>query len=172
MAAQLDQILTQAVNDPDLIETQEWLDALESVIENEGPERAHYLMERMVDLARQRLGEDADVHVADLNAPLPFADAEFDDAGSPTCERSERRERTCAVGVACHRVRDEHRTPGRERARKSAGGVSQRRDPPLARCPCPCRLGHLRSRSRRRRSQARQRAVAAARARARTRWPG
>ncbi|MGN9813415.1 class I SAM-dependent methyltransferase [Micromonospora sp. BQ11] len=33
----------------------------------------------MVELARQRLGEDADPHVADLNAPLPFADAEFDD---------------------------------------------------------------------------------------------
>ena len=33
----------------------------------------------MVDLARQRLGEDADLHVADLAAPLPFPDAEFDD---------------------------------------------------------------------------------------------
>ncbi len=33
----------------------------------------------MVDLARERLGEDADVHVADLGAPLPFADAVFDD---------------------------------------------------------------------------------------------
>ena len=33
----------------------------------------------MVDLARQRLGEDADLHVADLGEPLPFADAEFDD---------------------------------------------------------------------------------------------
>jgi SAM-dependent methyltransferase len=33
----------------------------------------------MVDLARTRLGEDADVHVADLAAPLPFPDAEFDD---------------------------------------------------------------------------------------------
>ncbi len=33
----------------------------------------------MVDLARQRLGEDADLHVADLSAPLPFADARFDD---------------------------------------------------------------------------------------------
>ncbi|MEH0827050.1 MULTISPECIES: class I SAM-dependent methyltransferase [unclassified Micromonospora] len=33
----------------------------------------------MVGLARQRLGEDADLHVADLSAPLPFADAEFDD---------------------------------------------------------------------------------------------
>ncbi|GAA4026415.1 pyruvate dehydrogenase (acetyl-transferring), homodimeric type [Actimicrobium antarcticum] len=54
MSAQLDQVLAQAANDPDVIETQEWLDALESVIENEGPERAHYLMERMVDLARRR----------------------------------------------------------------------------------------------------------------------
>ena len=33
----------------------------------------------MVDLARERLGEDADLHVADLGAPLPFADAAFDD---------------------------------------------------------------------------------------------
>lgn len=33
----------------------------------------------MIDLARQRLGEDADLHVADLSAPLPFTDAEFDD---------------------------------------------------------------------------------------------
>ncbi len=33
----------------------------------------------MVDLARQRLGEDADLHVADLAAPLPFADAAFHD---------------------------------------------------------------------------------------------
>jgi pyruvate dehydrogenase E1 component len=54
MSAQLDQVLTQAANDPDVMETQEWLDALEAVIENEGPERAHYLMERMVDLARRR----------------------------------------------------------------------------------------------------------------------
>jgi SAM-dependent methyltransferase len=33
----------------------------------------------MVELARRRLGNDADVRVADLGAPLPFADAEFDD---------------------------------------------------------------------------------------------
>ncbi len=54
MSAQLDQLTTQAANDPDVIETQEWLDALEAVIQNEGPERAHYLMERMTDLARRR----------------------------------------------------------------------------------------------------------------------
>ncbi|MFA9273230.1 MAG: pyruvate dehydrogenase (acetyl-transferring), homodimeric type [Candidatus Aquirickettsiella gammari] len=52
--SQIDQILAQAVNDPDVIETNEWLDALESVIDTEGPDRAHYLMERMMDLARRR----------------------------------------------------------------------------------------------------------------------
>jgi len=54
MSAQLDVLLAQAANDPDSIETQEWLDALESVLDQEGPERAHYLLERMVDLARRR----------------------------------------------------------------------------------------------------------------------
>jgi len=35
-----------AANDPDSLETQEWLDALEAVLEREGPERAHFLLER------------------------------------------------------------------------------------------------------------------------------
>ncbi|HTN67168.1 MAG TPA: pyruvate dehydrogenase (acetyl-transferring), homodimeric type [Burkholderiaceae bacterium] len=54
MSAQINQLAEQAANDPDVMETREWLDALESVVENEGPERAHYLMERMLDLARRR----------------------------------------------------------------------------------------------------------------------
>ncbi len=32
----------------------------------------------MVDLARERLGEDADLRVADLGAPLPYTDDQFD----------------------------------------------------------------------------------------------
>jgi pyruvate dehydrogenase E1 component len=32
-------------NDPDPRETREWLDALDSVIEVEGTDRAHYLIE-------------------------------------------------------------------------------------------------------------------------------
>ncbi len=40
-------------SDPDAQETQEWLDALEAVIAQEGPERAHYLIERLVELARR-----------------------------------------------------------------------------------------------------------------------
>ncbi len=41
-----------AANDNDALETQEWLDALEAVLEREGPERAHYLLERLVEKAR------------------------------------------------------------------------------------------------------------------------
>ena len=40
-------------NDPDSLETQEWLDALEAVLEREGPERAHYLLEKLIDKARR-----------------------------------------------------------------------------------------------------------------------
>ncbi|MDX1645464.1 MAG: pyruvate dehydrogenase (acetyl-transferring), homodimeric type, partial [Thermoanaerobaculia bacterium] len=40
--------------DVDPQETQEWLDALEAVIEQDGPERAHFLIEALVDKARRR----------------------------------------------------------------------------------------------------------------------
>ncbi|MGB5225881.1 MAG: pyruvate dehydrogenase (acetyl-transferring), homodimeric type [Arenicellales bacterium] len=40
-------------NDPDPRETREWLDALDSVIEVEGTDRAHYLIEKLVDKARR-----------------------------------------------------------------------------------------------------------------------
>jgi SAM-dependent methyltransferase len=33
----------------------------------------------MIELARRRLGDDADLHVADLGSPLPFPDDAFDD---------------------------------------------------------------------------------------------
>ncbi len=39
--------------DIDPQETQEWLDALDAVIENEGTDRAHYLLEKLVDKARR-----------------------------------------------------------------------------------------------------------------------
>ncbi|MET7991055.1 class I SAM-dependent methyltransferase [Amycolatopsis sp. NPDC005232] len=34
---------------------------------------------KMIELARHRLGADADLRVADLSKPLPYPDAEFDD---------------------------------------------------------------------------------------------
>lgn len=34
---------------------------------------------KLLELARARLGVDADLHLADLTEPLPFADASFDD---------------------------------------------------------------------------------------------
>jgi ubiquinone/menaquinone biosynthesis C-methylase UbiE len=33
----------------------------------------------MLELARRRLGADADLHMADLGRPLPFPDGAFDD---------------------------------------------------------------------------------------------
>jgi len=45
-----------AANDPldsDPLETREWLDALEAVIDREGPERAHYLLEHMIETSRR-----------------------------------------------------------------------------------------------------------------------
>ena len=41
-------------NDPDSQETREWMDALSAVIEAEGPERAHALLEQLLDHARQQ----------------------------------------------------------------------------------------------------------------------
>jgi pyruvate dehydrogenase E1 component len=42
-------------NKPDIDpqETQEWLDSLDAVLENEGVDRAHYLLERLIDKARR-----------------------------------------------------------------------------------------------------------------------
>ena len=42
-----------AANDPDALETREWLDALSAVIASEGGERAHFLLEQLIDQARQ-----------------------------------------------------------------------------------------------------------------------
>ncbi len=41
------------LTETDAQETQEWLDALSSVIKNEGTERAHFLLEAMIDEARR-----------------------------------------------------------------------------------------------------------------------
>ena len=41
------------IEDADALETQEWIDALESVIEREGVDRAHFLLEQLVDKARR-----------------------------------------------------------------------------------------------------------------------
>ncbi|GAP35705.1 pyruvate dehydrogenase (acetyl-transferring), homodimeric type [Piscinibacter sakaiensis] len=42
-----------AANDADAQETREWLDALAAVIQSEGGERAHFLLEQLIDEARQ-----------------------------------------------------------------------------------------------------------------------
>jgi len=53
MSAMPDSVRGAAANDADAQETREWLDALQAVIAAEGPDRAHYLLERLIDEARQ-----------------------------------------------------------------------------------------------------------------------
>ncbi len=49
--AALPNVLLQ--NDPDAQETREWLEALAGVIGVEGPQRAHYLIEKLIEAARE-----------------------------------------------------------------------------------------------------------------------
>ena len=53
MSAVPDSFLGAAANDADAQETREWLDALSAVIGTEGGERAHFLLEQLIDHARQ-----------------------------------------------------------------------------------------------------------------------
>ncbi len=45
--------MSDNTHDIDQVETQEWLDALEAVLEEEGAERAHFLLEKLIDMARR-----------------------------------------------------------------------------------------------------------------------
>lgn len=50
----LDQVKNSAnADNDDALETKEWLEALEAVLDREGPARAHYLIERLTDVARR-----------------------------------------------------------------------------------------------------------------------
>ncbi|UXH77266.1 pyruvate dehydrogenase (acetyl-transferring), homodimeric type [Roseateles amylovorans] len=53
MSAQPQSFLGAAANDTDALETREWLDALSAVIGEEGGDRAHFLLETLIDHARQ-----------------------------------------------------------------------------------------------------------------------
>jgi len=53
MSAQPKDPFGSAANDADAQETREWIDALSAVIEAEGPERGHFLLEQLLEQARQ-----------------------------------------------------------------------------------------------------------------------
>ncbi|HEY4081225.1 MAG TPA: pyruvate dehydrogenase (acetyl-transferring), homodimeric type [Burkholderiaceae bacterium] len=53
MSAQPNSFLGASANDTDSLETREWLDALSAVIGAEGGDRAHFLLETLIDHARQ-----------------------------------------------------------------------------------------------------------------------
>ena len=53
MAAAHESNAPQDPRDSDAQETREWLDSLEGVIQAEGTERAHFLIEQLLESARQ-----------------------------------------------------------------------------------------------------------------------
>src|SRR3954447_18231596 len=53
MSAQPEDLFGSAANDPDAQETREWLDAFSAVIASEGRERGHFLIEQLLEQARQ-----------------------------------------------------------------------------------------------------------------------
>ena len=53
MSAVPESFLGASANDADSQETREWLDALSALIETEGGDRAHFLLEQLIDHARQ-----------------------------------------------------------------------------------------------------------------------
>jgi len=53
MSALPESFLGASANDADSQETREWLDALSALIETEGGDRAHFLLEQLIDHARQ-----------------------------------------------------------------------------------------------------------------------
>jgi pyruvate dehydrogenase E1 component len=55
-SAPMNQNADPSRNDLDPTETREWLDAIQAVIGADGPERAHYLLERMIEATRQAGG--------------------------------------------------------------------------------------------------------------------
>ena len=46
-------MLEDKVVDIDSLETQEWIEALEAIVEEEGPQRAHFIVEKLIDSARR-----------------------------------------------------------------------------------------------------------------------
>ncbi len=98
-----------AVTDNDPEETQEWLDALDAVIDIEGVERSHYLLERLIDQARRSgVNLPYSAKTAYINTIPPHAEAYT--PGDPALEwriRSINRWNAMAMVVRANRQNSE-----------------------------------------------------------------
>ena len=97
-------------DDQDPAETREWLEALAAVIENEGPERAHYLIEQLVDKARRSgINLPYKANTAYLNTiPLHRQEHSPGDAGLENRIRSYVRWNAMAMVVQANRISSEY----------------------------------------------------------------
>jgi len=69
---------TLHTQDSDPIESSEWLESMQAVIERDGPERAHYLLERLVDFTRRSGGHlPYDATTAYVNTIPPHQSAKL-----------------------------------------------------------------------------------------------
>src|SRR5690349_12054601 len=76
--------------DADPTETQEWLDALEDVVQNQGPERADWLLRRLLKRARQlQIGLPGLVQTRYINTLSPEQEPPF--PGDEAMEKRVRR---------------------------------------------------------------------------------
>ena len=66
MSAQPGNLFGSAANDADAQETREWIDALSAVIATEGRERGHFLLEQLLEQARQANLVPPDITLADF----------------------------------------------------------------------------------------------------------
>ncbi len=104
-------------NKPDIDpqETQEWLDALEAVLENEGVERAHFLLERLIDKARRSgaylpySANTAYVNTIPVHAAGALSRRSGHGAAHPLLHPLERHGHGGAGQPAVHRARRPHR---------------------------------------------------------------
>ena len=56
------------LTDIDPVETQEWLESIDSVLKTHGPLRAHYLLERLIDYSRRSVESLVCARAHDLRA--------------------------------------------------------------------------------------------------------
>jgi pyruvate dehydrogenase E1 component len=87
MSAQPDNLFGPAANDTDAQETREWVDALSAVIATEGRERGHFLLEQLLDQARQ---EGIDLPFSATTAYVNTIDADNEERCPGNLEIEER----------------------------------------------------------------------------------
>ena len=116
---------------PDAQETREWLDALSAVIASEGGERAHFLLEQLIDQARQ----------AGIDLPFSANTAYVNTIPTDQEERSPRQHRDRGAPARLHALERDgdggQGEPPRIRPTAATSAATSRASPRWRRCSAP-----------------------------------